>query len=69
MVLVLWAEGVQGAEIYVYVLSMATTLFLGEVYTSRQICSKKARQICLMHSAWDAPHHQPVMRIWKKLGV
>jgi hypothetical protein len=34
MVLALWAEGLQGAEIHVYVLSMATTLFLGEVYTS-----------------------------------
>jgi hypothetical protein len=33
MVLVLWAEGVQGAEIHVYVLSMVTTLFLGEVNT------------------------------------
>jgi len=34
IVLVLRAEGVQGAEIHVYVLSMVTTLFLGEVYTS-----------------------------------
>ena len=34
MVLVLWAEGVQGAEIHVYVLTMVTPLFLGEVYTS-----------------------------------
>jgi len=34
MVLFLWAEGVQGAEIHVYVLSMVTTLFHGEVYTS-----------------------------------
>jgi hypothetical protein len=31
--LVLWA-GVQGAEIHVYMLSIATTLFHGEVYTS-----------------------------------
>jgi len=62
-------RSVQGAEICVYVLSLVTTLFLGEVYTSRYICSKKARQEWLMHSAWDAPQHQPVMRIWKKLGV
>jgi len=34
IILVLWAEGVQGAEIHVYVLSIVTTLFLGEVYTS-----------------------------------
>ena len=31
--------------------------------------SNKARQEWLMHSAWDTPQHQPVMRIWKKLGV
>lgn len=22
-----------------------------------------------MYNAWDAPQHQPMMRIWKKLGV
>ena len=31
--------------------------------------SKKARQEWLMHSAWDTPQRQPVMRICKKLGV
>jgi hypothetical protein len=42
----LWAEDVQGAEIHLlYVLSMGIMLFLGEMHTSRQKCSRKATQV------------------------